>query len=106
MASKIVLSHNFVGGGFWVLLRGSPRLGKISLINDHNVSNANPSIRVVASKATISASEDEWLTAPCFLHIQDIGTKVRGPMMAKYPPVVLLLSRSESAKLASAHCPI
>ena len=53
------------------------------------------------SKAMTSASVDEWLTAPCFLHSHDKGQNVLGPLREKYPPVVLLESFISPAKEAS-----
>ena len=53
------------------------------MTSSQNMSKANPSIRKAASKAITSASVEEWETAPCFLHIHVIGTKVFGPTMHK-----------------------
>ena len=60
-----------------------------------------PSRRTPVSRAIISASEVECETAPCFLQIQLMGTKVLGPTRHKMPPEVDLESRRSPAKLAS-----
>ena len=62
-----------------------------------------PSIRVDASKAITSASDEECETAPCFLHIHVIGAKVFGPTRTIKAPEVDLLSFRSPAKLASAY---
>ena len=49
----------------------------------------------------ISASVEEWLTAPCFLQIQFSGTNVRGQTRHNTPPVVDLESHVSPAKEAS-----
>ena len=49
----------------------------------------------------ISASEEEWLTADCFLHNQLMGHHVDGPIKTSMPPDVLLLSLNSPAKDAS-----
>ena len=45
-------------------------------------------MRSIVSKPMISASVLEWLTAPCFLHIQFKGMNVLGPTKHNTPPVV------------------
>ena len=60
-----------------------------------------PSILMAASRATISASVDEWDTAPCFLHSHVIGRNELGPISIRKAPVVDLLSVMSVAKLAS-----
>ncbi len=70
-------------------------------MSSHNNKVGSPTILIPASKEIISASVDECDTAPCFLHAQDIGTRVRGPTRyKKYPPVDLESERSP-AKPAS-----
>ena len=64
-----------------------------------------PSARSAASMAMISASELECDTAPCFLHIQVMGTKVASPNRQRKAPVVDLLSLSSAANDASQKSP-
>ena len=59
-----------------------------------------PSSLVLASKAMISDSVEERETAPCFLQIHVIGTKVLGPTITRYAPVVDFESSRLSAKLS------
>ena len=54
----------------------------------HRLSAAIPSMRMPASNEMTSASELEWDTAVCFLHIQHMGTNVFGPMIAKNDPFI------------------
>jgi len=76
-------------------------LPKTSFTSSHRSRQGSPSSLTAVSNAMISASEDEWLTAPCFFTIHAMGTNVFGPVMHKYPPDVLLLPFRSPAKLAS-----
>ena len=67
----------------------------------HSVRDGMTSILTAISNAIISASDDEWDTAPCFLHIHVMGTNVRGPISASSVADVDLESVRSPAKLAS-----
>ena len=73
----------------------------MSTTDSHRPNEGIPSIRNKASRAITSASVDEWDVAPCFLHIQVMGTKVLGPTKHTTPPLVDLESLKSEAKLAS-----
>ena len=82
-----------------------------SVTKSHNMSEGIPSIRRDDSRAIISASVDEWDTAPCFLQSQVIGTQVLGPTNTMIAPEVDFESSKSPAKLASTkrctlHCDI
>ena len=47
--------------------------------------------RRTASRATISASVEEWLTAPCLREVAIMGTNVLRPTIQIMPPDVDLL---------------
>ena len=74
---------------------------KTSITCSQRIKRGMPSSLVLASKAITSDSVDEWETAPCFLQIHVMGTKVLGPTSTRYAPVVDFESSRLSAKLAS-----
>ena len=78
---------------------------KISWIIDHRPNAGIPSVRSPVSKDMISASLELCETAPCFLHNQDKGTKVRLPHRQRYDPDVDFESPKSPAKLASENKP-
>ena len=82
-----------------MLLVGS--FGKTSSASSHNKSAGMPSSRVAASRAITSAFDELCDTAPCFLHIHEMGTNLRGPTRHRYDPDVDLQSTKSLAKLAS-----
>ena len=99
---------------FWIVLAEVPFRGfladllfefctgwNVLKISSHSMSAGRPSILTSASKEITSDSEEECETAPCFLHIHPIGTKVQGPIRTRKPPEVDLLSLMSPAKLAS-----
>jgi hypothetical protein len=74
---------------------------KTSRTTSRIVNTGRPSKRTDISKAIISASVVEWLTADCFLQKADTGAIVLGPANATKHPDVLFESRRSPAKSAS-----
>ena len=72
-----------------------------SMTASHIWSPDRTSILIAISSAITSASVDEWETAPCFLHIQVSGTKIRDPIRQWTDAEVHLESMKSPAKLAS-----
>ena len=58
-------------------------------------------MRIAVSKLMISDSVELCETAPCFLHIHPMGTKVVGPIRHRKAPDVDLLSFRSPANDAS-----
>ncbi len=70
-------------------------------MSSHNNKVGEPTILIPPSKEITSASVDEGEVAPCFLHAQEIGIRVRGPTRFKKNPPVELESERSPAKPAS-----
>ena len=74
---------------------------RVSMTISQNSNAGIPSSLRLESRAIISASVDEWLTAVCFLQNQLNGVYVLGPTSTKYDALVDLLSDRLPAKDAS-----
>ena len=78
-----------------------PLAEKHSTMCSHRCRVGRPSILTMVSRATTSASVLLCDTEPCFLQIQDKGTKVFSPTKHSTPPVVERESFRSPAKEAS-----
>ena len=100
MCSSMALSsHNETALAAFSLVGHFP--AKTCNMDSQRITDLIPSVRIAASKAITSASDELWDVAPCFLHNHVIGTKVLGSTRHRYDPVVDLESSRSPAKLAS-----